>query len=69
MQKIFLITYFITKKAGCRLLTVDAKESAVHYYEEYSFVKGHEKRRETSMFLDIKEMVNTMDSDIKSHRK
>jgi len=69
MQKIFLLTYFITKKAGCRLLTVDAKESAIHYYEEYSFVKGHEKRRETSMFLDIKEMVDKMDADIKSRGK
>jgi len=69
MQKIFLLTYSITKKAGCRLLTVDAKDSAIHYYEEYSFVKGHKKWQETSMFLDIKEMVDKMDSNIKSHSK
>ena len=69
MQKIFLLTYSITKKAGCRLLTVDAKDSAIRYYEEYSFVKGPKKRQETSMFLDIKEIVVKMDSDIRSRGK
>ena len=56
------MTADISKKVGCRFITVDSKRLSVGFYEKRGFklVKKHEKKDNPTMYLDIMPAIKEM---------
>ncbi len=57
------MTVDLSKKVGCRFLTVDSKRQSVGFYEKHGFklVKKHETKNDPPMYLDIMPAIKKME--------
>ena len=65
--EIYKYVYMITKYAGCRLITVDAKEDAVGFYQKFAFkiVSGKRNTPFVPMYLDFKPICDMIKDTLK----
>jgi GNAT superfamily N-acetyltransferase len=52
----------ISKKVGCRFITVDSKQHSIGFYKKHGFklIKRREKRNHPTMYLDIMPAIEEM---------
>ncbi|MBN2734721.1 MAG: GNAT family N-acetyltransferase [Methanomicrobiaceae archaeon] len=54
IDEIFYIAFEVSKRAGCRLLTVDAKKNAVGFYINCGFKQSNSSHKDTSsMYMEF----------------
>ncbi|HJJ39256.1 MAG TPA: GNAT family N-acetyltransferase [Methanocorpusculum sp.] len=65
--EIYKYVYTITKYAGCRLITVDAKQDAVGFYQKFAFrtAAGKKDTPFVPMYLDFKPICDRIKNTLK----
>ena len=55
LRKIFAVSITLSRHVGCRIITVDAKHSAVDFYKKFAFKQAVRSPGETvPLYLDLK---------------